>query len=232
MMTVRHAEDRGRSGGVWLDSRHTFAFADYQDVEHLSFRSLRVLNEDRVRPDAGFGSHPHRDMEILTYVLEGRLEHEDNMGNRSVIYPGQVQRMSAGSGVVHSEWNPSGVDDVHLLQIWIIPELVGIAPSYEQRSFEPHEIRGRLRLVASRDGRDGSVMLHQDAELYLTQLNPGQRARHELETGRHAYLQVVRGSVQLNGVALHTGDGVALSNETRLELGAVNETEALLFDLG
>jgi redox-sensitive bicupin YhaK (pirin superfamily) len=217
---------------MWLDSRRTFSFADHRDAEHTSFRSLRVLNEDRVRPDSGFGSHPHRDMEIITYVLEGRLEHEDNMGNRSVIYPGQLQRMSAGSGVVHSEWNPSEVEDAHVVQIWIVPELAGIAPSYEQRSLEPHELRGRLRLVASRDGREGSVKVHQDAELYATKLTLGQMARHRLEPGRHAYVQVIRGTVELNGVALRAGDGAAISNEPAVELGATTEeAEALLFDL-
>jgi redox-sensitive bicupin YhaK (pirin superfamily) len=231
MMTLRRAEDRGRSRSVWLDSRHTFSFADYRDAEHTSFRSLRVLNEDRVRPDSGFGSHPHRDMEIITYVLEGRLEHEDNLGNRSVIYPGQVQRMSAGTGVVHSEWNPSSVEEVWFLQVWIVPELAGMSPSYEQRSFEPHELRGQLRLVASSDGREGSVKIHQDAELYATRLTPGQVVRRQLLTGRHAYVQVVRGSVQLNGTPLRAGDGAAVSNEPGLELGATEEAEALLFDL-
>jgi redox-sensitive bicupin YhaK (pirin superfamily) len=231
MMTLRRAEDRGRSRSVWLDSRHTFSFADYRDAEHTSFRSLRVLNEDRVRPDSGFGSHPHRDMEIITYVLEGRLEHEDNLGNRSVIYPGQVQRMSAGTGVVHSEWNPSSVEEVWFLQVWIVPELAGMSPSYEQRSFEPHELRGQLCLVASSDGREGSVKIHQDAELYATRLTPGQVVRRQLLTGRHAYVQVVRGSVQLNGTPLRAGDGAAVSNEPGLELGATEEAEALLFDL-
>lgn len=231
MITVRQAEERGRSEIDWLDSRHTFSFADYHDPEHMGFRALRVINDDRVLPSSGFGSHPHRDMEILTYVLEGAIGHRDSMGNGSTIRPGDVQRMSAGTGVVHSEWNHSKSEPVHFLQIWIEPERRGIAPGYEQRPFEPHELRDRLRLVASRDGRDGSITIHQDAVLYATRLFAGKSVNHELAVGRHAWVQVARGVVTLNGVTLGAGDGAAVSDERRFELVATEDAEVLVFDL-
>lgn len=231
MITIRHAGERGHSDGGWLDSWHTFSFADYHDREHMGFRALRVINDDRVHPSSGFGAHPHRDMEILTYVLEGALGHKDSMGNGSTIRPGDVQRMSAGTGVVHSEWNHSKSEPVHLLQIWILPERSGIAPGYEQRAFEPRELRDRLRLLASRDGRDESITIHQDAALYATKLSAGKSVHHDLGSGRHAWVQVARGAVTLNDVALGTGDGAEVSDETRLELRAAEDAEVLVFDL-
>ena len=231
MITVRHAAERGRSDAGWLDSRHTFSFADYHDPLHMGFRSLRVINDDRVSANSGFGSHPHRDMEIISYVLSGALGHKDSMGNGSTIRPGEVQRMSAGTGVVHSEWNDSKTEPVHFLQIWIVPEKRAIAPAYEQRSFEPHEQRDRLRLIASRDGRDGSVTMHQDAALYVTNLSADRSVRHELAPGRRAWVQVASGRVVLNGVDLGEGDGAAVSDEARLELRATEDAEVLVFDL-
>ncbi len=230
-MTVRHAAGRGRSDTGWLDSRHTFSFADYHDPKHMGFRALRVINEDRVRPASGFGSHPHRDMEIISYVLAGSLEHKDSMGNGSIIRPGDVQRMSAGTGMVHSEWNHSDTEAVHFLQIWIVPERRGIAPGYEQRSFEPHELRDRLRLVASGDRCDGSVRIHQDAALYLTRLSPGKSIGHDLAPGRHAWVQVARGAITLNGIGLGAGHGAAVSGESRIDLSATDAAEAIVFDL-
>jgi hypothetical protein len=232
MITIRYSEERGRGRTEWLDSRHTFSFADYYDSEHMGFRALRVINEDRVKPSSGFGAHPHRDMEIISYVIEGALAHQDSMDNGSTMRPGEVQRMSAGTGVVHSEWNHSKSEPVHFLQIWILPERRGIAPGYEQRAFEPHEVRDRLRLVASSDGRDGSVTIHQDAALYATRLGAGKRVSHELAPGRHAWVQVARGTVALNGVRLGTGDGAAASEEERLVLEAAEDAEVLVFDLG
>jgi quercetin 2,3-dioxygenase len=231
MITVRHAEERGRSDGGWLDSRHTFSFADYHDPEHMGFRALRVINDDRVSAASGFGSHPHRDMEIISYVLSGALGHKDSLGNGSTIRPGDVQRMSAGTGVVHSEWNHSKTEPVHFLQIWIVPEKRGIAPGYEQRTFEPDEMRDRLRILASRDGRDGSVTIHQDAALFTTKLSKGKSVRHDLASGRHAWVQVASGSVILNGLELGEGDGAAVSDEQSLELRATKDAEALVFDL-
>ena len=231
MITVRHAAERGHTNVGWLDSRHTFSFADYHDPAHMGFRSLRVINDDRVGANSGFGSHPHMDMEIISYVLSGALGHKDNMGNGSTIRPGDVQRMSAGTGVVHSEWNHSKTEPVHFLQIWIRPEKRGIAPSYEQRSFEAHDLRDRLCLVASRDGRDGSVTLHQDAALYVTKLSAGGSVGHSIAPGRHAWVQVASGSLTLNGVELGEGDGAAVSDEARLELRAVEDAEVLVFDL-
>src|SRR5207245_4239666 len=195
------------------------------------FRALRVINDDRVAPRQGFGSHPHRDMEILTYVLSGELTHKDSMGNGSVIRPGDVQRMSAGTGVVHSEKNPSPTKPVHLLQIWILPDREGHRPGYEQKAFSVDERRGKLRLVASPDGRDGSVTLHQDASLYATLLEPGERVVHEPARGRHAWIQVARGTVDLNGKTLSEGDGAAVSDEKRLELTGRDSAELLVFDL-
>jgi redox-sensitive bicupin YhaK (pirin superfamily) len=230
MITVRPANERGHAEHGWLDSRHTFSFADYYDPRQMGFRSLRVINEDRVSPESGFGTHPHRDMEIVSYVLEGELAHKDSMGTGSVIRPGDVQRMSAGTGVLHSEWNHSNSEPVHFLQIWILPEKQGIEPGYEQKSFGD-ETKNRLRLVASRDGRDGSVTIHQDAELYAARLDAGKEAVRELRPGRHAWVQVARGSVELNGTKLAAGDGAAVSDEKRLVLRATAPAEVLLFDL-
>jgi redox-sensitive bicupin YhaK (pirin superfamily) len=232
MIHLRKAEERGRADHGWLDSRHTFSFADYHDPEHMGFRSLRVINEDRVSPGQGFGTHPHRDMEIISYVLEGALEHKDSMGTSSVIRPGEVQRMTAGKGVLHSEYNPSRTDPVHFLQIWIVPEKNGLTPGYEQKAFGDPERRNRLRLVASRDGRDGSLRIHQDAELYTTLMTKGERVAQALRPGRHAWIQVARGAVDLNGKAMKAGDGAAASGERSLELAATADTEVLIFDLG
>ena len=231
MIAVRPSAERGRSEPGWLSSRHTFSFADYHDPRHMGFRALRVVNEDRVEPGAGFPTHGHRDMEIVTYVVEGALEHKDSMGNGSVIHPGEVQRMTAGTGVTHSEYNPSRIEPVHFLQIWILPERPGLAPGYEQHAFSAAEMQGRLRLVASRDGRDGSVTVHQDARVFAALLAPGEEIVYALAPGRHAWVQVVRGALTLGGTALAAGDGVAVSDETRLALAARAPSELLLFDL-
>lgn len=231
MITVRPAGARGRTSTEWLDSRHTFSFADYYDPAHMGFRALRVLNDDRVGAGAGFGAHPHRDMEILSLVLEGALEHRDSLGTGSVLRPGDVQRMSAGTGVRHSEWNPSETEPVHFLQVWIAPERSGLPPGYEQRRFEPEDLRDRWKLIASREGRDGSLTVHQDVALWAARLAAGARVRHELRPGRHAWIQVASGSLELNGVALGPGDGAAVSEETSLLVHASEETLALLFDL-
>jgi redox-sensitive bicupin YhaK (pirin superfamily) len=231
MIVRRPASERGRANLGWLDSRHTFSFGDYHDPEHMGFRALRVINEDRVQPGRGFGTHGHRDMEILSYVLDGELGHKDNMGTGSVIRPGDVQRMSAGTGVLHSEANPSPSAPVHFLQIWILPERRGLAPGYEQKRFEAAEKQGQLRLVASPDGRDGSITVHQDVDLYASVLRPGEGARLELRPGRHAWIQVARGEVTLNGQALSQGDGAAVSEESAIELTGTQDAEVLVFDL-
>jgi len=231
MITLRHARERGHAQHGWLESYHTFSFADYYDPRHMGFRALRVINEDRVQPGKGFGTHPHRDMEIISYVLEGALEHKDSLGTGSVITPGEVQRMSAGTGVTHSEFNPSHSELVHFLQIWILPERAGLPPSYEQRAFPTAEKRGKLRLVASRDGREGSVTIHQAVDLYTSLLDPGEVVTHLCTPGRHAWVQVARGSLMLNDTALSTGDGAAVSEETRLTVTATDQAEVLLFDL-
>jgi quercetin 2,3-dioxygenase len=232
MINVRKAAERGNFDFGWLDTRHTFSFGEYYDPRNMGFRALRVINEDHVRAGHGFPTHPHRDMEIITYVLEGALEHRDSMGNGTVIRPGEVQRMSAGTGVRHSEKNSSTDEDVHLLQIWIIPAEEGLPPSYEQKMFEAGEKRGRLRLIASGDGRDGSVTIHQDADLYATLLEEGQEVSHTLAAGRHAWAQVARGEVELNGQLLSQGDGAAVSGETQLRIAGREASELLLFDLG
>lgn len=232
MIGIRPAEDRGHANLGWLDSHFTFSFADYYDPDHMGFRSLRVINDDRVSPDMGFGMHPHRDMEILTYVLEGALEHRDSMGNGSVIRPGDVQRMSAGTGITHSEFNPSKTDPAHLLQIWLLPDRKGVTPSYEEKSFSEQERRGRLRLIASGDGREGSTRWHQDADLYASILSTGTTLVHVLRPGRHAWVHVARGSLMLNGLPMKAGDGAAVSEEEALAISGVFEGEALLFDLG
>jgi redox-sensitive bicupin YhaK (pirin superfamily) len=231
MITIRKSNDRGHADHGWLNTRFTFSFADYFDPEHVQFRTLRVMNDDRISGGAGFPTHPHKDMEIVTYVLEGALAHKDSMGNGSVIRPGDVQYMSAGTGVAHSEFNASGKETVHLYQIWMFPDKKGYKPVYDQKHFEEAEKSGKLRLVASPDGRDGSVKIRQDNELYATVLGPGQVVKHELRPDRHAYVQVARGSVALNGEKLETGDGAAISGEQALELRGVAKAEILLFDL-
>ena len=232
MITVRYADDRGATKVGWLDSRHTFSFGDYHDPKHMGFGPLRVINEDRVRAGAGFPTHGHRDMEIVSYVLDGALEHKDSLGTGSVIRPGDVQRMSAGTGVRHSEFNPSGDAPVHFLQIWLLPEREGLPPSYEQKAFAETEKRNRLRLVAAPDGRDGAVTLHQDARVYASVLDLGVELRHPLAPGRRAWIQVARGGVEANGEDLRAGDGAALENESAVVLKALtDDAEALLFDL-
>ncbi|PYU08915.1 MAG: quercetin 2,3-dioxygenase [Acidobacteria bacterium] len=231
MLAIRRSQERGHANHGWLDTHYTFSFSDYYDPEHVHFRTLRVINDDRVAGGGGFPMHPHRDMEIVTYVLEGGLEHRDSMGNGSVIRPGDVQRMSAGTGVTHSEFNASKTEPVHLLQIWMFPERKGIKPSYEQKAFSEADKRSRLRLVASPDGRDGSVTIHQDNEMYATVLRKGETVRHELKPERHAWVQVARGSVKLNGQELAEGDGAAISEEKAIELAGVKDAELLLFDL-
>lgn len=234
MITIRPANERGHANHGWLDTYHTFSFNTYYDPKHMHFRSLRVINDDRVAPGYGFGTHPHNDMEIVTYVLEGALAHKDSMGTGSTIVPGEVQRMSAGTGVLHSEFNHSKTDEVHLLQIWIMPEKKGIEPSYEQKFFADEEKLNKWRVVASNDARDGSVKIHQDASIYATLLEEGKQVDYTLEKGRHAWVQVARGSVELNGNRLNAGDGAAISDEQAVVLkGAVagKKAEVLLFDL-
>ncbi len=231
MITLRRADDRGHANHGWLDSRHTFSFADYYDPREMGFGPLRVINEDRVQAGMGFGTHPHRDMEIISYVLEGALEHRDSLGTGSVIRPGDVQRMSAGTGVLHSEYNHSRQDLVHFLQIWIEPKVRGVKPSYEQKNFAAADKRGRLRLVASPDGRDGSVAIHQDACVYATLLDGADAVIHPLAEGRKAYVHVARGHVTLNGERLSAGDGAKISGERELKLGDGEGAEVLLFDM-
>lgn len=231
MLTLRRAEERGRANFGWLDSRHTFSFGHYHDPDHMGFGALRVINDDRVAPGGGFPTHAHSDMEIVTYVLEGALEHKDSLGTGSVIRPGDVQRMSAGTGIRHSEFNASRSEPVHFLQIWIIPERQGIAPAYEQKTFEAADQRGRLRLVGSRDDREGSVTIHQDVDLYASTLGTGEEVRHPLASGRIGWVQVARGRVALNGGELAAGDGAALARGDTITLTGIEEAEVLLFDL-
>jgi redox-sensitive bicupin YhaK (pirin superfamily) len=234
MINIRPANERGHADHGWLNSYFTFSFADYYDPKHMHFRSLRVINDDKVAPGRGFGMHPHNDMEIVTYVLEGELAHQDSMGTGATIVPGEVQRMSAGTGVLHSEFNPSKSDDVHLLQIWILPEKRGIEPSYEQKFFADEEKFNRFRVVASSDGRDGSVKINQDASINATLLEDRKSASYALEKGRHAWIQVARGSVTLNGKTLSAGDGAAISDERQITVTGNTEgkrAEVLLFDL-
>jgi hypothetical protein len=231
MITIRSAEQRGHAEHGWLDSHHTFSFADYYDARHMGFRALRVINEDRVAPGAGFGTHSHRDMEIISYVLDGALEHKDSMGTGSVIKPGDVQRMSAGTGVAHSEFNASRSDLVHFLQIWLIPSERNIKPSYEQKTFSREEKDGRLRVVASPDARDGSVAIHTDAVVYAGLFDAGQSAELELASGRHAWIHVARGQVRVNGRELKAGDAAALSEERAVRVEGVHGGEVLVFDL-
>jgi quercetin 2,3-dioxygenase len=231
MIEIRKSQDRGHFDHGWLNTYFSFSFADYYDPKHVHFRTLRVLNDDRVAPGEGFPTHPHRDMEIVTYVLEGGLEHRDSMGTGSVIRAGDVQYMSAGSGVTHSEFNASSTEPVHLLQIWMFPKEQGLKPVYGQKNFTEEEKRGKLRLVVSPDGRDGSLPIRQNNELYATVLGKGDAVRHELKPDRHAYVQVARGSVTLNGQPLSEGDGAAISKEKTVELKGVDNAEVLLFDL-
>ncbi len=231
MIRIRRAGDRGHANHGWLDTWHTFSFSTYQDPDHERFRSLRVMNEDIVAPGRGFGTHPHRDMEIVTYVLAGALEHKDSMGNGEVLRPGEFQRMSAGTGITHSEFNPSPDEPVHLYQIWLLPERKGIEPSYEQQRFVEEERHNQLRLVASRDAAQGSLLIHQDARIYLSTLDEGRSVNHPLPAGRHAWLQVLRGSVSLNGQVLETSDGAAVSEESSMMIEAQSDAEVMLFDL-
>jgi quercetin 2,3-dioxygenase len=231
MINIRKSNERGHADHGWLNTHFTFSFADYYDPKHVHFRTLRVMNDDRVAGGGGFPMHPHRDMEIVTYVLEGALEHRDSMGNGSVIKRGDIQYMSAGTGVTHSEFNASKTEPVHLYQIWMFPEKQGLKPVYDQKNFTEAEKRGMLRLVASPDGREGSVTIRQDNKLYSTVLGEGESVKHELKQDRHAYVQVARGTVKLNGKDLAEGDGAAISAEKFLELTGVKDAEVLLFDL-
>ena len=231
MIQVRKAAERGRFDHGWLDTQHTFSFGDYYDPAHLGFRSLRVINDDRVHPGQGFGMHGHRDMEIVTYVLDGALQHKDSLGNGSILRAGELQRMTAGTGVRHSEFNPSDKEAVHLYQIWLLPQRKGLSPSYEQLAVGEEEKRGRFRLVASPDGAAGSLTIHQDARLYLASLLPGQAVAHPIEPGRAAWLQVLRGSVNVLGNDLSAGDGVAVTDENAISVQATFPSEVLLFDL-
>jgi redox-sensitive bicupin YhaK (pirin superfamily) len=231
MLTLRKATDRGHANHGWLDTWHSFSFADYQDPEHVSFGPLRVINEDWVQPGAGFPTHGHRDMEIVTYVLEGALAHQDSMGNGSTIVPGDVQRMSAGKGVLHSEYNHARDAVTHLLQIWIHPASTGIEPGYEQKRFDPAEKRGRLRLIASPDGRDGSVTIHQDATIHAALLDGAEGATLDLGPGRRAYVHVARGRLTVNGQPLGSGDALKIVDEARVSLEAGSDAEVLVFDL-
>ena len=231
MITIRPRNDRGRTKTGWLDSRHTFSFGDYYDPDHMGFRALRVINEDRVIPGAGFPTHGHRDMEIVTYVLSGALAHKDTTGTNSIIRPGEVQRMSAGTGIQHSEFNDSQDEGVHFLQIWILPEKEGLAPGYEQRAFPAADKRGRWRLVGSQDGREGSVTIHQDVALYTTVLQEGEQVVLELDPRRSAWLQVARGQVKIGGESIKEGDGAAITAEAEVEVTGEADAEVLLFDL-
>lgn len=232
MITLRPAGARGHADHGWLDSHHTFSFAGYYDPRHMGFRALRVINEDRVQPAHGFGTHPHSDMEIVSYVLSGGLQHKDSMGTGSIIQPGDVQRMSAGTGVLHSEFNASKSELVHFLQIWLLPALRGIAPSYEQKAFSEADKRGKLRVVASPDGREGSVTIHSDATLYAGLFDAGESAEHALASGRHAWVHVARGKARVNGHDLGPGDAVALSDEALVRVEGIEGSEVLVFDLG
>jgi len=231
MITIRPANERGGGDHGWLKTRHSFSFSDYWDPKWMGFRSLRVINEDWVAPGGGFPTHPHADMEIITYVLEGKLEHKDSLGTGSVILPGDGQRMTAGRGIRHSELNPSNKEQVHLYQIWILPEKKGLEPSYEQKTFPAGEKQGKLRVIASRDAQDGSVKINQDAQLYVSLLQPGEEVEHQFAKNRHGWLQVARGSVEVNGQKFSAGDGAAISDEQAIAIKATDKSEVLLFDL-
>jgi redox-sensitive bicupin YhaK (pirin superfamily) len=231
MITLRPSAERGHANLGWLDSYHTFSFANYYDPNHMGFRALRVINEDRVQPKGGFGTHPHRNMEILTYVLSGELSHKDSMGNVAAIHANEVQRMTAGTGITHSEFNASTTEPVHLLQIWILPEAQGLTPSYEEAIFPTEMRQAQWRLLASRGGGDGAVTIHQDVDLYATLLTTGEERSFSLRSDRHAWIQVAQGKLSLNGVSMEAGDGAAVSNETLLDFQAYSDAEVLLFDL-
>ena len=231
MVTIRRADERGHADHGWLDAHHTFSFADYYDPRWMGFRSLRVINDDTIAGGGGFGTHPHRDMEIITYILSGALQHRDSMGHQAVLKPGDVQRISAGAGIEHSEFNYSPVEPVHLLQIWIKPERQGVKPDYAERSFGNGHTKQGLTLVASHDGRDGSVSIHQDVDLWLARLGEGAIVKHALKPNRHAWVQLAEGEVTLNGRTLRAGDGAALSEESTLTLTAKAPAQALMFDL-
>lgn len=231
MLTVRHADQRGHANHGWLDSHHTFSFAGYYDRAHMGFRNLRVINEDRVAPGKGFGTHPHNDMEIISYVVQGGLEHRDSMGNGGVIRPGEVQRMSAGTGVTHSEFNTSKTEPVHFLQIWILPAQRGLEPGYEQRMFPPEQRRNGLRLVVDPDGRDEALKINADTRLYAGLLDAGTTIEHQVADGRHAWIQIVDGSVEIDGVTLQAGDGASTSDAGSLTIRATEAAELLVFDL-
>lgn len=232
MVTIRKSNERGASNFGWLDSKHTFSFGHYYDPMNLGFGKLRVINEDIVEGGAGFGTHPHDNMEIISYVLEGALAHKDSIGTGSVIRPGDVQRMTAGTGITHSEFNASGNDPVHFLQIWVLPEERGLKPSYEQKSFPVEERKGRLQLVGARDGRDGALTIHQDLDLFVANLDKGNEVSHALRPRRKAWVQVTRGDVTINGTAVGQGDGAALTEESEIRIVANDNAEVLLFDLG
>ena len=231
MISIRRSADRGKSDIGWLDTRYSFSFSRYYDPKHMGFRSLRVINDDRISPAAGFGRHPHQDMEIISWVLSGELAHEDSTGSKAVLKAGHVQRMSAGTGIVHSEFNPSKTEPVHLLQIWIEPNELGIAPRFEDLPITPEEVAGNLRLIASPDGRNGSSVIQQDALVYISALSEGQEVQLPLAAGRHAWVQVATGQVELNGTTLETGDGAAIGEETLLTLRGTAKSDILLFDL-
>lgn len=231
MIQIRKADTRGHAQHGWLDSWHTFSFANYYDPAHMGYSALRVINDDIIAPAAGFPMHAHQDMEIVTYVLEGALEHRDSLGNGGVIRPGDVQRMSAGTGIRHSEFNPSQTESARLLQIWLLPQKTGVPPSYEQTRFDPAQLQGRFRVVASPDGRDGSVHINQDTQLYAAKLDQGETARLALAPGRRAYLQVAQGDAELNGCPMQRGDGAEISAETEIVLTGIDAAEVLVFDL-
>ncbi len=231
MMTVRKSEERGQADHGWLKSRHTFSFAGYQDPKHIQFRSLRVMNEDRVAAGQGFGTHRHNDMEIVSYVLQGELEHKDSMGNGETLRPGEFQRITAGSGISHSEFNPSQTDATHFYQIWLLPEERGLEPSYEQKTFDPTQRKNRLQLVASHDAAAGSLKIHQDAQIYLADIDSGSEVSYQISKDRHVWVQVLSGSLQVNDQSLSVGDAVAVSDEPSLTFNASEDSELMLFDL-
>ncbi|MBI1313484.1 pirin family protein [bacterium] len=231
MIRIRKAEDRGHADHGWLDTHHTFSFATYQDRDHMRFRSLRVMNEDVIAPAGGFGTHPHHDMEIVTYVLAGALEHRDSIGNGEVLHAGELQRMSAGTGITHSEFNPSATESTHLYQVWLFPDRKGIEPSYEQKRFPEPERHNQLRLVASPDTAAGSLLIHQDVRIFLSSIDAGREITHELNSDRHAWLQVLRGEATVRDFHLRAGDGAAISDESVLSITALSDAEIMLFEL-
>lgn len=231
MITVRKSKERGHANHGWLEARHSFSFADYHDRAHMGFRSLRVINEDRIAPGMGFGTHPHKDMEILTWVLSGAIAHKDSTGGGSTLRPNMIQHMSAGSGITHSEFNPSSEESTHLLQIWMRPEANGLKPSYSEREFDPADWRGKFKVLASPDGVDGSVIVRQDASLSVAELSAGDSSTHSLKPERHAWIQVTKGFMSVNGVTLEAGDGAAASDESELNFAGLDAGQVLLFDL-